>query len=396
MTGTPKHSTIVKTDLISVSPQVMKWIINDSGCETSELAQELDIQENIIEYWKTKGGEIKITNLNKLSKYLKRPLAIFLLEKPPEQPYIPDYREGKNNRVSKLTRDTLASIRNVRYLQSIAKELMDLHGTNQYPNIRQKISIHVSPEKTAEIECKKLGLESNNARSTGQYDRHSRTFYNILRECIESFNIFVFQADMSVMQVQGLTLSEHRPNVILVNSKDSNKGRIFSLLHGYGHILLKKNGLCTPEASFRFNQPTQNIESWCNTFAASVLMPKTKFLSEYFEIRKDMDPKQTVDHLSHIFNANIITTAVRIKNLVPNDDGVLQYLNLLDSDVFTADRKNNRGETFAITRCIGEKGKKFISLVLESKNRGHITTYDVTDYLDIDVTHMNTVEEEIS
>ena len=125
-------------------------------------------------------------------------------------------------------------------------------------------------------------------------------------------------------------------------------------------------------------------------------MPKTKFLSEYFEIRKDMDPKQTIDHLSHIFNANIITTAVRIKNLVPNDDGVMQYLNLLDSDAFTADRKNNRGETFAINRCIGEKGKKFISLVLESKNRGHINTYDVTDYLDIDVTHVNTVEEEIS
>ena len=93
----PKLKTNVSKDtmpeisLVNVNPQVMKWIIDSSGCEIEELAEKLNVHGTVIENWKIKSEGIKIAKLEKLSKYLKRPMAIFFLEKPPEQANMTDY-----------------------------------------------------------------------------------------------------------------------------------------------------------------------------------------------------------------------------------------------------------------------------------------------------------------
>ena len=242
--------TMPETRLVNVNPQVMKWIIDSSGCEIEELAEKLNVNGTVIENWKTKSEGIKIAKLEKLSKYLKRPLAVFFLEKPPEQADITDCRTVQNTQTAKLTKDTFVNIRNARYLQSIAKELMQLQGLDLYPDIQPGISIRVSPEEIAKTERKKLGFESNGILLSKQAKKSARDFYNVLRQSIESLNIFVFQASMPITQVRGLTLSGQLPRVILISSRDSAEAKIFSLLHEYGHVLLRKDGLCTPETTF--------------------------------------------------------------------------------------------------------------------------------------------------
>ena len=386
-----------ETKLVNVNPQVMKWIIDSSGCEIEELAEKLNVHETVIESWKTKSEGIKITKLEKLSKYLKRPLAIFFLESPPKQADIADYRTVQNMQTVKLTKDTLVDIRNARYLQSIAKELMQLQGLNLYPNTRPGISTQVSPEKIAKAERKKLGFESNDVLLSKQAKKSTRDFYNVLRESIESLNIFVFQASMPIKQVRGLTLSGQLPRVILISSKDSVEAKIFSLLHEYGHVLLRKDGLCIPETTFqKSDQVFHDIETWCNKFAASALMPKTEFLEEYLKLEKDMRLERVIDHLSCKFNSSKVATAIRIKNLVSNPDTVNQYLHTLDSSGITSKKKKGTGGLSAVNQCISKKGKKFISLVLESKSRNVINNYNITDYLGINLKHMKKLEEGLS
>ena len=386
-----------ETNLVNVNPQVMKWIIDSSGCEIEELAEKLNVHETVIESWKTKSEGIKITKLEKLSKYLKRPLAIFFLESPPKQADIADYRTVQNMQTVKLTKDTLVDIRNARYLQSIAKELMQLQGLNLYPNTRPGISTQVSPEKIAKAERKKLGFESNDVLLSKQAKKSTRDFYNVLRESIESLNIFVFQASMPIKQVRGLALSGQLPRVILISSKDSVEAKIFSLLHEYGHVLLRKDGLCIPETTFqKSDQISQDIETWCNKFAASALMPKTEFLEEYLKLEKDMRLERVIDHLSCKFNSSKVATAIRIKNLVSNPDTVNQYLHTLDSSGIASKKKKCTGGLSAVNQCISKKGKKFISLVLESKSRNVINNYNITDYLGINLKHMKKLEEGLS
>ena len=386
-----------ETNLVNVNPQVMKWILDSSGCEIEELAEKLNVHETVIESWKTKSEGIKITKLEKLSEYLKRPLAIFFLQNPPTQADITDYRTVPNMQTVKLTKDTLVDIRNARYLQSIAKELMQLQGMNLYPNTRPGISIQVSPEKIAKTERKKLGFESNDVLLSKQAKKSTRDFYNVLRESIESLNIFVFQASIPITQVRGLTLSGQLPRIILISSKDSVEAKIFSLLHEYGHVLLRKDGLCIPETTFqKSDQISQDIETWCNKFAASALMPKTEFLGEYLKLEKDMRLEMVIARLSRKFNSSKVATAIRIKNLVSNPDTVNQYLHTLDSIGITSKKKKGTGGQSAVNQCISKKGKKFISLVLESKSRNVINNYNITDYLGINLKHMKKLEEGLS
>ena len=386
-----------ETNLVNVNPQVMKWIMDSSGCEIEELAEKLNVHETVIESWKTKSEGIKITKLEKLSEYLKRPLAIFFLQNPPTQADITDYRTVPNMQTVKLTKDTLVDIRNARYLQSIAKELMQLQGMDLYPNTRPGISIQVSPEKIAKAERKKLGFESNDVLLSKQAKKSTRDFYNVLRESIESLNIFVFQASIPITQVRGLTLSGQLPRIILISSKDSVEAKIFSLLHEYGHVLLRKDGLCIPETTFqKSDQISQDIETWCNKFAASALMPKTEFLGEYLKLEKDMRLEMVIARLSRKFNSSKVATAIRIKNLVSNPDTVNQYLHTLDSIGITSKKKKGTGGQSAVNQCISKKGKKFISLVLESKSRNVINNYNITDYLGINLKHMKKLEEGLS
>ena len=413
--------TMPETSLVNVNPQVMKWIIDSSGCEIEELAEKLNVHGTVIENWKIKSEGIKIAKLEKLSKYLKRPMAIFFLEKPPEQANMTDYRTIQNMQIVKLTKDTLADIRNARYLQSIAKELMQLQGLDLYPDIQPGISIRVSPEEIAKTERKKLGFESDGALLSEQAKKSARDFYSVLRESIELLNIFVFQANMPVAQVRGLTLSGQLPRVILISSKDSIKARIFSLLHEYGHVLLRKDGLCIPETTFqKSDQASQDIETWCNKFAASTLMPKTEFLEEYFKLEQDTSPERIIARLSRKFNSSKLATAIRIKSLVPDSGIVDQYLHTLDSDItskkkkrkdelsvanqylrtldsdITSKKKKRKDELSVVNRCVSKKGKKFISLVLDSKSHNVINNYNIADYLDINLKHMKTLEEELS
>ena len=386
-----------ETNLVNVNPQVMKWIMDSSGCEIEELAEKLNVHETVIESWKTKSEGIKITKLEKLSEYLKRPLAIFFLQNPPTQADITDYRTVPNMQTVKLTKDTLVDIRNARYLQSIAKELMQLQGMDLYPNTRPGISIQVSPEKIAKAERKKLGFESNDVLLSKQAKKSTRDFYNVLRESIESLNIFVFQASIPITQVRGLTLSGQLPRIILISSKDSVEAKIFSLLHEYGHVLLRKDGLCIPETTFqKSDQISQDIETWCNKFAASALMPKTEFLGEYLKLEKDMRLEMVIARLSRKFNSSKVATAIRIKNLVSNPDTVNQYLHTLDSIGITSKKKKGTGGQSAVNQCISKKGKKFISLVLESKSRNVINNYNITDYPGINLKHMKKLEEGLS
>lgn len=61
--------------------------------------------------------------------------------------------------------------------------------------------------------------------------------------------------------------------VIMVNGADSARGRLFSLLHEYAHLLLRTNGLYDTTTDFTAAFPERRLEARCNAIAAAILMP---------------------------------------------------------------------------------------------------------------------------
>lgn len=392
----PRQETVVK-----IKPDVLKWTIESSGWDNDELAKKLNVSVRTLENWKTQNLGIEIKKLEKLSEYVKRPLAIFFLKTPPQESELTDYRKLPKDKTIKLTRTTITSIRNARYHQSVAQELMKIQGIDPKPKINAKITLQSSPEESAKTERKKLGFESEEILLSKEAKKSVRDFYNVLRRKIESLNIFVFQGSMAIQEVRGLTLSEKFPRVIVINSKDVVQAKIFSLLHEYGHVLLRKDGMCIPQAMYTKNNSNgdvQIIENWCNRFAAAVLMPQKEFLEEYNKLEeKEKDVRKIINSLSNKFRASKQATIIRITTLTKNNVSSQEYQHILDElkDETTKNKpkKKTKGGPSAIDICISQKGRKFVSLVIESKRSKNINNSDVIDYLHLNLKHMKKLQE---
>lgn len=387
--------------LVKVKPDVLKWTIDSSGWEDEELAKKLRVSSQTLDDWKTKSVGIEIKKLEKLSECVKRPLALFFLQAPPDEPKLADYRKLPKDERIKLTKTTVTAIRNARYLQSVAHELLKMQGIDPKPKIDASATLRSSPEIFAKSERKRLGFESKDTFFSKEARKPAREFYDALRRRIESLNIFVFQGSMPIHEVRGLTLSDKYPRVIMINSKDTVPAKIFSLLHEYGHILLQKDGMCIPQDVLNQNDDDlQIVEAWCNKFAASVLMPQKEFLDELKNLQdKEEDLRKIVNSLSSKFRASKQATVIRIKTLTKGTLSMHDYNRILNDlkkeHVKDASKKESKGGPGVVDICVSQKGKKFVSLVLESKRSKNITNSDVIDYLNLNLKHMQKLQERI-
>ena len=374
------------TPRIETSPDIMKWVVESGSLEIPEIAKRLDVGESDVQGWLEKRSRISVAKLERLSTYAKRPLAVFLLDDPPPMPTVPDYR--KPSSAAKITRDAALAIRFAHYLQEAAGEMMKLCGEDTSPDMRPGVTVRNSPERIASQERRRMGLDElpRVAKPRGLSGK-----FNILRDAVESLNILVFQQRANPDEMRGLSLSDEHPCVILLNSRDSPAARRFTLLHEYGHILLRKGGMCaisTNDAS----SAMQGVESWCNRFAAFALMPRDKFREEY-EMQRDAgaDGEEIIGLLSREFATSRLATAIHALDLG------LCTQDVVDSALVHVDAPTQGGGISTPARkCIKERGRKFVSLVLESRRAQLISGRDALDYLDMDLRHTGELQENLS
>ena len=376
-----------RTPVAETRPGVMKWVIETGGLDISEIAKKMDVDESDVQGWTQKRSRISVAKLKKLSTYAKRPLAVFLLDDPPPVQTVPDYRRPSS--ATRITRDAALAIRFAHYLQEAAGEMMESCGEDASPDMRSDVTVRQSPEKTASQERRRMELDALQRAArpgdlTGQFE--------ILRDAVESLNILVFQQRANPKEMRGLSLSDGRPCVILLNSQDSPAARRFTLLHEYGHILLRKGGMCVTSTNDEASSATQSVESWCNRFAAFALMPRAEFCEEY-ERQRDAgaDGDEIVGLLSRKFATSRLATAIHALDLGLGTQGMVN-----DALAYTDPPKKGGGMSTPAHKCIKERGRKFVSLVLESRRARLISGRDALDYLDVDLRHTTELQEKLS
>ena len=72
----------------------------------------------------------------------------------------------------------------------------------------------------------------------------------------------VFQTgEITLEEMRGFTIAERRLPVIVLNAKDSPRGRIFTLMHELTHLMLGQDGVCDPVRVGRHAQsPDERVE----------------------------------------------------------------------------------------------------------------------------------------
>ena len=383
-----------KTPELAVSSSVVKWAISTAGYKPYDVVERLDISRELIQAWEKESEHIhlRVTQLEDLAHFLKRPLATFLLEKPPLEPAPPkDFRRaaGKSR---PLSPDLRLMIRRSRRLQRVARELMESMGMSTTSEI-----------PTAELrdEPKLVGKELR--RSFGistQEQIEWRSPWEALRkwrDALEKRNILVFQGGFTREEAQGFSNSDEHPFTIILSIEDHPHARNFTLFHELGHLLLGDPGVCKTELIYPVSKTRINrTENWCHRFAESFLIDDETLYSKestQYIIRMDPDYEAELNKLSMQFKVSRAVILFRLLHDEKISDSSFQsmYLKLQQLPRPKRREKKTKWGPPPDQRALNERGGFLSRLVLESLDRNILGYADTADYLGVRPRHFDKI-----
>ena len=372
---------------VSVNPKIIKWARENAGFSDEEIAKKIGI--SIENYKKIESGEKEPTfkQIEKLSRLFKRPISVFLLPEPPFEPALTTSFRILPKTENEISKELRLSIRKARYYQNIAHELINEVFTpkTQFP----KVTIKNDPIYLAKKQRQECNISINE-----QFNfKNVYHAFNKWREFIESKNILVFQFKFPLESARGFVLMDKEPYTIVLNSADNIFARIFTLFHEYAHILLNQPEIYVEEEIIK---QYPKIENWCNKFVSEFLVPEEYLIKEddYKQFtNKSKTLGETLLSLSKRFlvSKHAVLTKFRTMDLITQEEYEEEVVKLKKE--FNVKREENKVFLPSYKKCIQEKGKKFITLIMLSKEKGVITSADATEYLSLKLKNMKKLSE---
>ena len=376
-------------------PSTLKKVREISGCSVEDAAKRVRKEVATIRRWESDAYEelptlAQAKNLAKLYRYSA---GVFLLEELPafiRIPQIHDFRTLSNRRGD----ENESWSRNLRYLirqmesrQEFAIDAIRRAETSYQPWVGSVTPDQTSPEELAVKIRELLEVERDDPRNVSGIEK-------VLKEWIKKYEdlagVFVFQTDntkmpIEVEEMRGLSMADRHAPFIVLNSKDSHAGRIFTLFHEFSHLWLGTSGISASDTVnfYGASVSDQHIERYCDDVAANSLMPEFDFLDSWNETTV-LDLADRVDSIARTFGVSRHAVAVRAFDL-----GMIRW------DVFSqlrerftgtvgrsgVGRRGNRGNYYATLSR--NAGAKYVGLVLGEYFSDEISIKEAAALLDM-------------
>ena len=385
---------------IRINPAVLKWVMDNEGWEADELARETNLSASQIRRWASAESDISIRDLRRMSAKFKRPMSVLYMAEAPDVAVPPHYRRsGGDKAAAGPSRGALDVIRKARHLQSSAAEMLHDMGRDARPNVHAA-TIGQSPALAAALSAEDMGIEP--PRGSGSGEARDRQRYRDIREKIESRNVFTMQdAIPAEDEASGFALARPEPAVVLANSRDTIRRRIFTLLHEYAHVVLSRDGVCAAEHVQPGGGGAARVERWCNRFAAAALMPKDAFLDALGGAGGGGEPLVAAGALADRFCVSRAAALVRAIEVLEDGRDRARYSRCYAqlrrgaaaaaaAGVDAGDHNAPGGPSQAAL-CLARKGHRYARLVFDAEEAGAITTSTVLGHLGIKISHLDEV-----
>ena len=110
-------------------------------------------------------------------------------------------------------------------------------------------------------------------------------------------------------EFRGFALADNLAPLIFINGSDSKAAKMFTLAHELAHIWLGQSALS--DAGL-LSQPSVEMERWCNSVAAEILVPRAVLEAEY---RQDTDVRDEANRLARRFKVSQLVILRRIHDI---------------------------------------------------------------------------------
>jgi Zn-dependent peptidase ImmA (M78 family)/DNA-binding XRE family transcriptional regulator len=387
-----------------INPELLVWARKSAGLKLADAAKKAQVSEDKLNEWETGKSTLSVSQLRRLAKIYKRPMAVFYLPEPSVTfDAIRDYRIIYGSQTKELSPHLLLEIRRARYRREIALEISELLGESIKP-FNEKLSIDDEPDNLSEYIRELLGISMEEQSKW----KDSHKAFNRWKDAVERLDIIVFQTastcKIGLKEMRGFSISENALPVIVINSKDQPNGKIFTLIHEFAHILLHNGGICDlNEPINTYNNDDMSIETFCNQVTASVLVPKNDILKHKIVIENEgvmIWDDQKIKVLASFFSVS--QEAILRRLLTLNRTNIdfyrkkrSEYTERYEKIVLEKQEDKPESHTQYYRLIIRNNGLSYTKLILNAYNQSVITSSEVSDYLGVNLKHLNKIEQAI-
>lgn len=378
-----------------VKPSLLRWARETAGLAPERAAKKIGVKPERLAVWEEGRLRPTVAQLRKAANVYKRPLAIFFLPEPPAQPApLHDFRRLPANTPTRLSPELLLEMRRARRRRAVALELLvDLD--RPVPELALRAGLDDDPEEVATRARRWLGVSLEaQGRWAGEYEP-----LNAWLAIFEAHGVLVFQTgDVPLEEMRGFSLNERRLPVIVLNAKDAPRGRAFTLMHEFTHVMLSQGGVCDPlRVRHHARTPDERIEVYCNRVAGAILVPRDALLGEPLvaPVRGAREwADTTLQQLADQFAVSREVILRRLLILGRTTDAFYERKReayLARYRTLAAQAREREGFAPFFRVAVRDNGREFTRLVLEALARERITPAAVSDYLGVRLKHLDDI-----
>jgi len=381
-----------------IKPELLVWAREDAGLSIEEAAGKIKVTPEYLGACERDGNtRLTVRQLRILSNAYKRPLAFFYLPAPPpKSAELRDFRRPSEEPPEPESAKLRYEIRRARYRRKVALDLLEEIGEG-VSEFKARATLQEDAAEVARRLRALLHIQRAEQRNfDDEYDA-----LNAWREAIENTGVAVFQAlGIDDREMVGVSLSEPKLPVILLNMGGAPVRRIFTMMHEMTHLMLRTGGVCT------LNE-VQAIEVFCNEVAGETLVPRAWLLDE--PVVKSRGPQrewagELIQALARRYRVSRETVLRRlvVAGYATNefyeqkrDEYQAEFEARARAVAKKRKEQEKSGGIAPSTQALGESGKMFVRLVLESYRQDKITLGDVSDYLEVRTKHLDKIAQAV-
>jgi Zn-dependent peptidase ImmA (M78 family) len=373
-----------------VEPAVLRWARESAGLSTIGAARKIGVADDRVAQWEAGEAQPSIAQLRKAATAYNRALGVFFLPEPPGGfDTLRDFRRHEGAAAGDWSPELHAEYRRAHRQRDNALELFELEDAT--PPTDWRLDFTGDDEELATLARRTLlGLSPLELPAGDKPYEH----LNAWGAGLEQAGVLVMatsRGQVSPREMRAFSLYFDQLPVIMVNGADSARGRLFSLLHEYAHLLLHTNGLCDMTADLRATSPERQLEARCNAIAAAILMPARDVLARPDVIaRTSQQDSWTYESLRAAaapFGVSAEALLRRLLTLGRVDTAFYQarrteFLQAYE-DEESRSRASGGGDWYRNT--VRDLGKGYVRHVADAHRRRAISSFTAASYLNVKV-----------
>jgi Zn-dependent peptidase ImmA (M78 family)/transcriptional regulator with XRE-family HTH domain len=370
-----------------VEPALLEWARRSANLEPLAAARKINVPDDRITEWESGDRAPTIAELRRAAAVYNRALGVFFLPEPPTGfETLRDFRRLAGGSLGEWSAALHAEYRRSHAQREALLEIAVLDDVDPATGWRIEPLPGTDGELANAARTNLLGF------APLPFPRPSADEYahlNFWTAAIEESGIFVMSSSggrVLTDEMRAFSLYFDRVPVIVLNGADWPRGRIFSLVHEYVHLLLHSSGLCDTTTDTRATTENRRLEARCNAIAAAVLMPAKAVLEQSLVKEHEPGDEWTLGDLIEVARTFGVSVEAFLRRLATLEHVPLSY--------YQDFRKSQSEEAMRGSRSAGgnfyntkarDLGKGYVRLVTDAHRRTLIDSTTAATFLDVKV-----------